>query len=414
MLSVRTWQRVCLLCLLVLAGGCQSAFPDDELRGRITVWHGLTGQAAAEMALAMDRFQEIHPHVRVVDLAVAEDQILAEFVEAAQNGLGPDLLIGRNDWIQGLADANYIRPLSPMEAPPTLSNARNRSLVEYEDQLFGIPFGLAPRALFYNTDLVEAPPTSLDGLLQEAADGNRVEFVPRFEDAYWGIQAFGSGLFDSEGRFTLADSGFEEWLSWLDKAQNATGVILSDDEVSLLELFASGQIAYFVAGPESISQIRQQMDEENAFEIGVAPLPAGPAGPAGPLLPAETIMLYSHASPEQERIANELAAHLVNERQAIRFMRELEKVPANPRVRVDRRIYPLVSGFERQSRTSVPWPNDIPTDSLFSAGNRAYTSVLSGASTPAEAVCQFGREVATSQGWTAAEMSLPEGCELSE
>ena len=168
--------------------------------------------------------------------------------------------------------------------------------------------------------------------MQEAADGNRVEFVPRFEDAYWGIQAFGSGLFDSEGRFTLADSGFEEWLSWLDKAQNATGVILSDDEVSLLELFASGQIAYFVAGPESLSQIRQQMDEENAFEIGVAPLPAGPAGPAGPLLPAETIMLYAHASPEQERIANELAAHLVNERQAIRFMRELERVPANPHV----------------------------------------------------------------------------------
>ena len=29
--------------------------------------------------------------------------------------------------------------------------------------------------------------------LEEAAAGNRVAFVPRFEEAYWGIQAFGNG-----------------------------------------------------------------------------------------------------------------------------------------------------------------------------------------------------------------------------
>ena len=42
------------------------------------------------------------------------------------------------------------------------------------------------------------------------------------------------------------------------------------------------------------------------------------------------------------------------------------------------------------------------------------SSVLSGVLTPAEAVCRFGQEVAAFQGYTAADMSLPEGCELPE
>ena len=278
--------------------------------------------------------------------------------------------------------------------------------------LFGLPLFLSPRALYYNRSLVSDPSRSLDDLLREAADGNRVEFVPRFEEAYWGIQAFGDGLFSADGRFTLAGSGFEEWLAWLDNAQSAPGVILNVDDESLLDLFASGEIAYFVSGPESLKLISERMDPESAFEFGVAPLPGGPNGPSGPLAKAETIMFYTYSSPEQARIANALAAFLVNERQGIRFMRELDKVPADPRIAVDRRVYPLVSGFAQQARTSVALPHEMPMYQLIAAGNRAYTSVLSGATTPAEAVCQFGKDVAGLQVYSPDEIDLPEGCEI--
>jgi hypothetical protein len=39
--------------------------------------------------------------------------------------------------------------------------------------------------------------------------------------------------------------------------------------------------------------------------------------------------------------------------------------------------------------------------------------VLSGALSPEDAVCRFGREVAAFQGYAATDMSLPEGCEIS-
>jgi hypothetical protein len=130
-------------------------------------------------------------------------------------------------------------------------------------------------------------------------------------------------------------------------------------------------------------------------------------------LTAETIMLYAFTSPEQARISYALAAFLTNRQQSIRFMRELDRVPANPAVWVDRRIYPLASGFAQQAATSVIIPNEI-SPSVVDAGDRAYLGVLSGAVTPAEAVCAFGQEVAGLQGYTAADVSLPEGCELGD
>jgi len=51
-----------------------------------------------------------------------------------------------------------------------------------------MPLSLMPNALYYNKDVVTKPPGTLDELLQEAAAGNQVAFVPRFEKAYWAFK----------------------------------------------------------------------------------------------------------------------------------------------------------------------------------------------------------------------------------
>ena len=144
------------------------------------------------------------------------------------------------------------------------------------------------------------------------------------------------------------------------------------DDASLLELFATEQIAYYVAGPEKQDEIIALLDEEDPFDYGVVPLPSGPHGPAGPLLPAETMLPYAFTSDNQTRIANDLASFLVNQQQSIRFMRELDRVPANPAVSVDRRVYPIVSGFARQAQSAVVIPNEVPTNPLVAAGDVYY------------------------------------------
>jgi ABC-type glycerol-3-phosphate transport system substrate-binding protein len=411
----RKLSLVWLLFVLLLISGCGGNAADDELNGRITLWHSWPPAEAAALERALDLFEEIHPDVRVTAIALPKDYILEEFMEAGNDGLGPGLLLGSDSWIGELVEAGMLRSLSPDEISSSLSNNRNRALVEYESQLFGVPLFVGPQVLYFNKRMVDQPAGNLDELLQEAEVGNRVAFVPNFEEAYWGIQAFGEGLFDDQHRFTLAESGYKDWLSWLNSAQGAPGVILSEDDDSLFDLFASGQVAYYVAGPEKLAQLAAMAaegDTGEALDFGVVPLPEGSHGAAGPLLPAETILLYAFTSAEQTRVANALATFLVNQQQSIRFMREIDRAPANPTVGVDKRIYPNVSGFSDQARTAVVIPNEIATDPLLTAGNRAYVSVLSGALSPEEAVCQFGLEVAAFQGYTAADMSLPDGCEL--
>jgi len=412
----RTLRKVAILLLwLLLLGGCQANLRDDDtLGGRITLWHSWPGTDAIVLEETLAQFQEIHPNVHIITVAMPQDQILEEFIKSGTDGLAPSLLIGVDHWIIDLANRGLIRSVSTDDFAPALLSPRNLALTQYQGQHYGVPLSLTPRSLYYNKRLVAQPPETLDELLQEAAKGNRIAFVPRFEEAYWGIQAFGQGLFDAEGQFQVADSGFEEWLYWLDEAQNAPGVILNVDDDSLLDLFMSQEVAYYIGGPEKQTRMLAMIPEDNPFEFGVAPLPGGPYGAAGPVLSAETLFLYAFASPEQSRTADALAAFLVKQQQGIRFMRELNRVPVNPAVRVDERIYPIVSGFAQQAKTAVVIPNEIPSEALVSAGNLAYVSVLSGASTPVEAVCRFGQEVFAALGDIAPDSSLPNGCEAPE
>ena len=317
--GIRTLWLGFVLFLLI---GCQPVTPEDDLSGRITVWHSWSGQDAIVLREMLDRFQEIHPNVRVVDLGIPADQILAEFKNSAQNGLAPGVIIGQDSWIRELAQEGLIREFPVSAATAALTSSRNRTIVEYEGNVYGLPLFLSPRALFYNKELVSEPSRTLDELLQDAAAGNRVEIVPRFEEAYWGIRSFGNGLFDVNGRLILKNSGFEEWLAWLDEAQNTQGMILSIDEESLLELFIGGETAYLVSGPDSMNMIASRIDDDNPLDYDVIPLPSGPSGPSGPLSKAETMLFYVHASPAQKRIANELATFLSNERQGIQFVRD--------------------------------------------------------------------------------------------
>jgi len=398
--------------LLVLSS-CQLNPSDEGLTGRITIWHSWSPEETVILNGTFAQFQEIHPQVHISTIAFPYDQLLDEFLIGGTEGLGPTLLLGTDSWVGDLAEAELISPLSQETTKLDLFNARNSAITQYQGQQFGVPLSLAPHALYFNKSLVSTPPMTLDELLAEAAAGRSVAFVPRFAKAYWGIQAFGEGLFDDQTRFTLAESGFTEWLSWLDEAQSAPGVIMNIDDESLMALFASGQVAYYVAGPEKQALIASMINDENPFEIGIAPLPGNPDAPSGPILSAEMIMFYEFTSPEERIIADELAAFLVNQQQSIRFLRELDRVPANPNVRVDPRIYPNVYGFAQQSKTAVVIPNKIVADVLVEAGNRAYANVLSGVLTPAEVVCDFGQEVAASQGYSETTMSIPEGCDLS-
>ncbi len=408
-MAIARKHAILLILLFLGLSGCRSDSDNTgELSGHMILWHSWTADEALVLGQALAEFREANPQVTLVTLALPFDELLNRFRQSARDGAGPDLLLGSTDWLGSLADTGLIRPLSEGQVSDLNFNSRTTRMAEYQGRVYGVPISLGPKALYYNTTMVDQPATTLDELLSHAAAGQAVAFVPRFESAYWGIQAFGQGLFNADGTLDLTNKGFVDWLTWLKEIQNEPGVILNIDDEALRQLFIEGKIAYYVAGPEQQTLLTQAMGEGT---FGVTRLPRGPQGFSGPLLPAEIALFYTFSSSEQARIALALARFLANQQQSIRFMRELDRVPANPQVNVDPRIYPTVAGFARQANTAVILSNELDRNRFYAAGDRAYAGALTGLLTPEQAVCRFGKEVAASQIYPEDKLIIPAECD---
>lgn len=395
-----------LILVVALLTGCQATQPtDNTLRGTITLWHSWSEEEAKILEQIVGEFLKVNPDVNVNVVAFPPERILEQFTQAGEDGLGPDLLLGSSDWIPKLADGGLLREIKIDD-----QQFENTALKVsgYQDKVYGLPISFFPQATFYNRDLVDQPPSTLEDLLSEAEAGKVVAINQLFEDSYWGIQAFGEGLFDEQGNFSLVDSGLIEWFEWLHQAQNESGFILSNDIQGMQDLFTRGEIAYYISGSQNLAGLMAGLGED---KLGVNTLPSGEHGPAGPLLLADAILFFAHSSPEQIRISNALANFIVSPKSNISFIRLLNRVPANPNVQVDSRLYPEISKFVQQTKSGVYLPSNLDREQFFEAGTRALTKVLSNIQTADEAACSFASEIINFQNYAPENVRLPAGCE---
>ena len=392
-------RRMILILVSFLLAGC--AYGDNAaVGGRIVLWHSATGTVGSVLDDIVDRFMEINPHIQVSLVSIPADEMLSRYRNAAELSLGPDLFIGETTWIPALADQDLIQSLDRYD--PSLDGYFSAAVenIHYDGEVYGIPYGLTLNALFYNADRVTTPPDTLAALLAQATDGNGTAMTTRFDHAFWGVRAFGGRMFGDDGRVTLDGGGFASWLSWMSSAQNAVGMFLNNDRATLMNLFMSGQVAYYVGTPDDFPLLSSNMEAN----IGVAPLPTGPGGPAGPLLHLDALMFNRASAQRNTRAALELARFLTNDENSLRLAREVGHVPANSRVPgIDARTYPIVNGFMTQARTAIPIVNTEAMSVLLADGDRLYRRVLDGVVDATEGAASFTATINTALGYEQVE-----------
>jgi maltose-binding protein MalE len=205
-------------------------------------------------------------------------------------GEGPDVIIGAHDWLGQLATNGLVEPLdlSAVSAniDPTALSAFTYDTGE-GGQVYGLPYAAEAIALYYNTDMIETPPTTWDELMTMATDlqadadlGLEQAFVIPEKDPYHTypmLTANGGYIFgkNDDGTYNPEDVGLDS------EGGLAYGQMLTDmvdggllragvNYDTMIQLFSTSKSAMFITGPWALTQIR-----DSGIPFAVAPLPDG-------------------------------------------------------------------------------------------------------------------------------------------
>ncbi|MEO7339226.1 MAG: sugar ABC transporter substrate-binding protein, partial [Caldimonas sp.] len=282
---------------LLAVGGCGRT---DDPQGPLNFW--AMGREAEVVAELLPAFHARHPRidVRIQQLpwTAAHEKLLTAYA----GGSLPDLCQLGNTWLPELTALDALEPLDAHVLASGIPRDdyyagildTNRMPTANGDRLFGLPWYVDTRVLFYRTDLLRAaghaePPrswaewlTAMRAIRQRGGARSFGALLPLNEPDPLFAMALQQGalLNDDETRGAFSQPPFRRALAFyagifhegLAPAMNNTQISNVWDE------FARGLFAFYISGPWNIGEFRRRLPRERQGDWATAPLP-GPDGP---------------------------------------------------------------------------------------------------------------------------------------
>lgn len=203
----------------------------------------------------------------VVELKSA---IRDDFQVAAPLGEGPDIIVIAHDQAGALVDNGLLAPVDLGDkagdfAPKALEACT------FDGELYCMPYATENMGFFYNTDMVETPPTTWDevvsmgeALMDEGTATYIMAVTGTTYDLYPLYTSFGGYIFgkDADGNWNPDDLGIDspgmiEGVQWL-ADHVANGDLPADwDWGNNHALFETGEVPFIMAGPWALDRIRE-------------------------------------------------------------------------------------------------------------------------------------------------------------
>ncbi|NYH54157.1 arabinogalactan oligomer/maltooligosaccharide transport system substrate-binding protein [Nocardiopsis arvandica] len=226
--------------------------------------------------------------IKVDVQGLAFGDIQGDLLNAHQAGNAPDVFIGAHDWTGNLVRNGAVQPVElPQDRAAGLSETSLQAL-DYDGQLFGVPYSQENIFLMRNADLAPEAPETFEEMvgvgteLKESGETSEVlsMAVGQEGDPYRMNALFtsaGGYLFgqDEEGNWDPADLGVgsDESIAAMEKVaeygEDGEGVlrrsITTDNDASL---FYEGEAPFFVAGPWNIADA-----DESGVDYEISPIP---------------------------------------------------------------------------------------------------------------------------------------------
>ena len=299
-------KRLSLILIVVMVFGLVPAtmLHAQDAKPQLLIWADETRASVIE-DLGASFSDEYGVDIVVQQLAFGD--IRDQLSIAGPAGEGPDIIIGANDWLGALVTNGLLAPVDLGDKAAEFNPGTLAAFTWYEDsQLYGVPYAIENIALFYNTDIVETPPTTwqevLDMSKQIQADGTaQYGFIRQQDDPYhfYPIQtAFGGYIFglDDQGNYNPEDVGVDNAGS-VAALQYIQGMVKDGlipgglDGGTAETLFMDGEAAMYITGPWNIDAF-----ETAGVPFGIAAIPSGPDGdPGRPFLGVQAFMVSAFA-----------------------------------------------------------------------------------------------------------------------
>ncbi len=236
----------------------------EEFDVSITVWADDT-RAPILIDLAESFQAEYGVGLIVEQVADINDQ----FPIAAPAGEGPDILILAHDRIGGFFASGLLAPIDLGDKVDDFQPVAIDAFT-YEGQLVGMPYAVENLAFFYNTDMIETPPTTWDeliemgGALVDSGDATyALALTGTTYDAFPLQTAFGGYVFGvNDNGYDPSDVGIDSpgMIAAGDFIQEnvEAGYISSSTDWDTAHLqFETGEVPFLLAGPWALDRLRE-------------------------------------------------------------------------------------------------------------------------------------------------------------
>jgi multiple sugar transport system substrate-binding protein len=305
-----TARTACVIVATVVwvATGCRPSPSSDTI---LRFW--AMGREGEVVATLLPEFERAHPGVRVsvqqLPWTAAHEKLLTAFVGDAT----PDVCQLGNTWIPEFVALRALEALDEHVQASSVVTATEYFAGIWDTnringRLYGIPWYVDTRLLFYRRDLLEragfsTPPaswpdwkTALAAIERRGGPGRYPILLPLNEVEPLLALALQQDdlLLREDGRRGNFDSaGFHRALSfYLEMFQRGWAPRLADTDISNVWTdFGRGVFVFYVSGPWNIGELRRRLPPAQQDSWATAPLP-GPDGPGNSIAGGASLVVF--------------------------------------------------------------------------------------------------------------------------
>jgi multiple sugar transport system substrate-binding protein len=356
-----------LFFLLALSLACTSRPAQQD---RLKFWGlGREGEVVAQMLPEFTRRTGIRVDVQQIPWSAAHEKLLTAYVGDAT----PDVAQMGNTWIPEFNAVGSLEPLDPFLARSTIRESNYFPGIwatnVVGNVVYGVPWYVDTRVLFYRTDLVPNPPrtwTEWVAAMQhvkELRPNNYAILLPTNEYEQVEILAMGNGATllnpsGTEGDFH--DPRFVQALQfYVDMFRRGYAPVLSTTQVAnVYQGFAQGDFAMYITGPWNVGEFRKRLPPSMNGKWMTTPMPAPRAElyPGTSMAGGASFVIFRDS--KKKDAAWKLIEFLSEPAQQVRFYELTQDLPAHrdawkvPAVAND----PPLAAFRVQLEHVVPLP----------------------------------------------------------